>query len=778
MFVSLDLETTGFDPKNDRIIEFGAIKFDLEGNEEKLSFLVNPDTPIPQIVTHITNISDKDVKNAPRFEEKLEEVMKFIGDLPIIGHNIQFDTNFLAANGIPRVNPEYDTCQMASILAPGLPSYSLEILSEIFNLSHEEAHRALDDAIASQQLFLRLAEEFQKLSPEMIAKIHKLCEKTDWPLKKFILTLNHKDAKATSTEKIIEKFSFTKPENYNQLIDAGKTALIEEPAPFNHLAKTLINDLDKDSYLALHHDLFRQIEQDLPDNIAKIDAPKRYLSLKRLETFQNKDFFGSDEFSALLKFLIWSEKTKTGLLSEVKLFNEEIELINKVNIDENIVKAEDEYYFKKALEKDENNAAICTHEYIIEKNPELNDLVILDFAQFEQTLYNHSSKYFKIEIILSPLLSLEEIEPENQTVKSLISKAEMFFGLIGLLFEKYNDRNPFTARTIISKNSMEHKEWQDAKSMILSLIEVSKELGEINNEQTFGYLQNWKNVLKNLHEIFITPDLRDNMIWIEKDFLENILLRQAPSSLKEDFNAIIEKCQNYKLIGENLDLEDNAQFIRDLFGIDPEIPLYKDSPFKEDTQIFITDDTPEREANEITLINELTKFITKKRGKIALLFNSKAKLKQFTLELGDKLDGTDIHIVSQLTGALGKLRQKFKRDPENSILLVTPHFWDKFKDYELIDTLFIHKIPFDPPSDPYITTTSRNFENAFVQFQIPLAIFGLKRTINRLQNGVAVVLDSRISTKPYGKAFMANLNNQAGTEIINLSSIQTFSQDQ
>ena len=73
MFISLDLETTGFDPIKDKIIEFGAIKFDLTGKREELSFLINPGIPLPQIITHITGITNKDLTSAPQFEEKSEE---------------------------------------------------------------------------------------------------------------------------------------------------------------------------------------------------------------------------------------------------------------------------------------------------------------------------------------------------------------------------------------------------------------------------------------------------------------------------------------------------------------------------------------------------------------------------------------------------------------------------------------------------------------------------------------------------------------------------------
>ena len=156
MFVSLDLETTGFNSETDQIIEFGAIKFDLKGNSETLQFLCNPGFKIPDIVVHITKIKDDHVKDANPFSKHLQEVQDFIGDLPIVGHNIKFDTDFLELNGVEIKNKLYDTHDLDAILLPNMASYSLEILSEVFQLQHTDKHRALDDAIAAMELFLKL----------------------------------------------------------------------------------------------------------------------------------------------------------------------------------------------------------------------------------------------------------------------------------------------------------------------------------------------------------------------------------------------------------------------------------------------------------------------------------------------------------------------------------------------------------------------------------------------------------------------------------------------
>ncbi|MFA6917295.1 MAG: 3'-5' exonuclease, partial [Candidatus Gracilibacteria bacterium] len=204
MYISLDLETTGIDPTKDRIIEFGAIKFDGSGPGEKLSFLINPGITLPQIITHITKLTDNDLKDKPLITAKIQEIKEFIGDLPIIGHNIQFDTSFLRNNGLEISNPEYDTCNLASILFPNIPSYSLEILSDILDIQHREKHRALDDSIAAMELFIKLINTFQGLPEKTIKEIQTIASKSNWKLKDLILSLEHKEGKTQTLKENIK----------------------------------------------------------------------------------------------------------------------------------------------------------------------------------------------------------------------------------------------------------------------------------------------------------------------------------------------------------------------------------------------------------------------------------------------------------------------------------------------------------------------------------------------------------------------------------------------
>ncbi|MFH1534069.1 MAG: exonuclease domain-containing protein [Nitrospirota bacterium] len=771
MFISLDLETTGFDPNNDKIIEFGAIKFDLNGEKERLQFLANPGTKLPDIITHITHITDEDLANAPQFSEKAEEIAAFIGDLPIVGHNIQFDTGFLRTNGIEIKNPEYDTCQLASILLPGLPSYSLEILSHQLKLEHEEKHRAIDDSIAAMELFMKLADHFSHLPTELIEKIKNLCKKTDWELKDFLLSIEPRDPRSFERENITAEF---KPSPYlKKILETQDSTLIEIKPPYQDLIKELSENIDKDSYISIPDQIFKQISDSLPKNIAKIDSPSKYLSLKRLEEFEKKNHFEKYEFTTLLKLLIWKEQTETGHLSEIIFFNEEKTLIPSINIQAN---EDTEYFFKKALEKDKPSPAVCSHQYTIEKNPPARELIIINSEKFVQSIAFDNSHYLKLDVLLSQL----RILGENETTQSLSSTSTIIFGLIGLLFEKYNDQNQYTARCEIKPDILASSTCKDLISSIANLIESSKKLvadpakavAEIKNEKNEIDLQNWKSSLKALQDTFLKPNLEHNFIWIEKDFSENIVIRLYPYSTKESLQKIINNAGKFTIISENIDFNDDGAFTKDLLGLDKSTPLIKTGGKREDLEIFITQDSSaERDSVE----KFLESYLPERKGRTAIIFNSKQQLSTFTLKLSKHLSNLNIKTVSQMTGSLGKLREQFKQDPNNSVLFVTPNFWENFKDHDLIDSIIIHKIPFDPPSVPYITATSKNYRNPFIEFQIPRAAFTLKKMINSLPNTAkqkeVVLLDSRLVEKDYGEVITENLKNLATIKIVNLSTL-------
>ena len=780
MYVSLDLETTGIDPAKDKIIEFGAIKFDLEGHRETLSFLINPGFSLPQIITHITKITDKDLEGQPLITSKIQEIKDFIGDLPIIGHNIQFDTSFLRNNGIELTNPEYDTFSLASILFPNLPSYSLEILSHILELKHKDKHRALDDSIAAMELFLKLIGKFQELPVATIEEIKGIAAKSSWQMKDLIISvipavpadrqvetgISPTVIPALVPERVKAEISTSKisPETINiakTIQDEDNSCLIEVLPPYGTLVQELLKTSENNAYVCVSNELFNELSNTLPENIAKLDSSNNYISLKRLQTLEQKELFEDFEATALIKFLIWSRQTKTGILRELNLFGKEKSVLYQVNADKDFIDPLTELFVQKALQKDKNGPALCTYEYLInDQETTYENVIIVDFDKFTKEIFFKNCSFISLDSVTRPLDAIKKFYPENPSVESLISKCSILFGLLGVFFDKYNNKDSYTPRAIISQDLFGMKDWQDLNSLINNLVAISQELGEINNEHTFGHLHKWKEALIELKSVFENPDLANFFIFLEMDYEQNMKIYKAPLSLKEYVNKILSSCSKYKIIDEAIDLADEGTFIKTFFGLPEELKLIKTSSKREDLQIALY----KFEENMPKLILDLLKA---KKGSTAVLFNSRQQLEFFTLKLGPLLEESEITLISSLTGSIGKLEERFNQDPENSVVFMTTPIWEKFHYNEKITTLILHKIPFEAPGSLILSSLSQKLSNAFVQLSTPRAAAGVKKILNKLSapNTEAIFLDSRIHEKDYCSQILAVIQNIGQTFI-------------
>src|SRR5512133_1938938 len=126
--VALDIETTGLDPRNDVIIEIGAVRFSGARVESEWTTLVNPGRPIPSFITQLTGISNEMVRNAPPLKAVIHELADFVGSDPVVGHNVRFDLSFLQQSPILLENPVLDTYELASVLMPTASRYNLGAL--------------------------------------------------------------------------------------------------------------------------------------------------------------------------------------------------------------------------------------------------------------------------------------------------------------------------------------------------------------------------------------------------------------------------------------------------------------------------------------------------------------------------------------------------------------------------------------------------------------------------------------------------------------------------
>ena len=158
-YVVFDLETTGFSPVKDKIIEIGAVKVEDGKITDRFSTFVNPGIPVPFEITRLTSITDQMVMDAPGIEVVLPEFLAFIGDAVLVAHNASFDVGFLEQNmRYLDLMPDFtsvDTVALARMLLPTLSKFKLNIVANALNISLENHHRAVDDAGATAEIFVK-----------------------------------------------------------------------------------------------------------------------------------------------------------------------------------------------------------------------------------------------------------------------------------------------------------------------------------------------------------------------------------------------------------------------------------------------------------------------------------------------------------------------------------------------------------------------------------------------------------------------------------------------
>ena len=161
-YVVFDIETTGFSPVFNKIIEIGAVKVKDGKIVDKFSTFVNPEEPIPYRIEQLTSINDSMVIDAPLIEKVLPEFLEFSKDCVMVAHNADFDMSFITTEakkqGISRDFTIVDTVALARMLLPQISKYKLDNVAKALNVSLENHHRAVDDAGCTAEIFVKFIE--------------------------------------------------------------------------------------------------------------------------------------------------------------------------------------------------------------------------------------------------------------------------------------------------------------------------------------------------------------------------------------------------------------------------------------------------------------------------------------------------------------------------------------------------------------------------------------------------------------------------------------------
>ena len=159
-FVVFDLETTGFSPTRNRIIEIGAVKVENGKICDKFSTFVDPEVAIPPRITEVTSITNEMVQGAPKIETVLPEFLEFCRGCVLVAHNAGFDYSFICKKGAEQgLDTEFtvvDTVGIARVLFPHSAKFTLDAVAKVLKISLVNHHRAVEDAMATAEIFEKM----------------------------------------------------------------------------------------------------------------------------------------------------------------------------------------------------------------------------------------------------------------------------------------------------------------------------------------------------------------------------------------------------------------------------------------------------------------------------------------------------------------------------------------------------------------------------------------------------------------------------------------------
>ncbi len=175
-FVVFDIETTGFSPTKNRIIEIGAVKVSEGKIVDRFSTFVDPLTPIPFEIEKLTGITDDMVMGAEQIDVVLPRFLEFCEGCILVAHNARFDMSFIMENcdrqGISHDFTYVDTVGIARIFLPGQKKHTLDAVAKALGVSLENHHRAVDDAEATAEIFVKLIVLMEKEGITTLSQIN------------------------------------------------------------------------------------------------------------------------------------------------------------------------------------------------------------------------------------------------------------------------------------------------------------------------------------------------------------------------------------------------------------------------------------------------------------------------------------------------------------------------------------------------------------------------------------------------------------------------------
>ncbi|MFT7184045.1 MAG: DNA polymerase III epsilon subunit-like protein [Oceanicoccus sp.] len=722
MFICLDVETTGLNPKEDHLIEVAIVRFDYEKMYDEWSTLVKPPIPIPAFVKGLTGINDEMVADAPLLADIADIVRSKINDdEPIMGHFIFFDTGFLREHGIDLPNAELDSCQLTQALLHNEPSYSLEILVEKLGLTQPNAHRALDDVKANIELFWALCDHVRAMSNEEKEDIRPILEKSEWQWAEFILPLLDQDGgKKIEDTPMPKNVSSSEHLQLKELVETTPFLLEES----SHTYQDLINyslGLEGETLLSVPN---LELMPEHPE-LGVLKHPTDYLEQDRLDLFLQKERLTTAETMLGMKLKLWTHKTETGDKNELRIIKSEKDIWFDVCGQEN---SDSESYYAKALKNAEGKRITAiNHHYFLKdrsrKTPLLPAMQHIVMGEIEH-LVRQLEYSWHIRLGESRFLNdLRRLKAENPKMEEIIdhiaTKVAIFYGFIGMELQRYGTPKDPRHPIVIEGHHRNTSEWNRVVASASSIAAAVAAL-DVKESPTKDELSHY---IDYLHKIVNTPSA---LIWMATSYDDMPLIHSFPQDTRKLFSERVWKTDaELHLFAHHADLDDDFKFIRTELALpDQMLSLSPGGPMPE--PIFHSEvriPNPKDAANVAACVKAVEAELPKTEGNVMILVTSMRVAEQFFYKFNNRMEKHDRKLfVMNMTGSLGKVVKMSEKTAGRNLFVGNEILLQRLLDENVPLTLMaVHKLPFSYPDAPIQKARSSHYGNVYKEFSLPQA---------------------------------------------------------
>ena len=792
-FVALDLETTGLDSSKDKIIEFAALRIENGKIVDQLELLINPEIEISQTIQFITGITNDAVKDQPVFEAVKKQIQEFVKDSIILGHNVQFDIGFLKENGITVQNKVLDTYSLSSIFLPEEKSLALEVLSENFQIEHKYKHRALGDVIATYELFRIIYQKIKELNTDVITQINELLNKSNSTLKELFLAVENSGKPNNSAQssfsqtkdisaQLSKNHSFSEVSaDFDQLFAQNTNAILEVPFQTQTLFQTSQYLLEKKTQAigaVYSPKLFNRVIQFFNQagikNICIIKNASNYLCLKQWEKFQQKETLTEDELILAVKILIWLFQTKTGDRDEILLLPSEYKLwFSQLSSNDGCTGIEhNDCFWHCHRNKAKEAELVLTYHNILTENfiPKTRKLFVFEARDLEKSFSNYGRKRITFEQfsqILDQFKNHAELSSYEAQIKNLQNNLQLFFSYWFHELSKEIKDFSYPQKIIFNQSLKTNSGIFELFSALKDIfLQIDNLINLLNETPKYKFqIQELKNLQTDLHSFF--EDSHENEVrWFHLFPEGEIVLNIDIIELKNLMMPILEKFEQSFFIDENLATisEENQianydfKYFKSSLGIEKLEFFEKHYPRTEKAKL----EVPNLVSAD-SVKNVIQNTIEQNKGKTIVLFNSYAVLNNFFNSLVEPLKEKGCKILAQgQGGGSKKIKSIYENNPDKNVIFgIERSFHKEFFSPNVLKTIILMKLVFDPPNDPVLEARQQKYQNAFMEFALPRSILAFKQNHIKLQNHDQnlIVLDNRLTEKRYGKYFLKSIES-------------------